>query len=186
MLEILVITIMLLVSMARRKGSGKRRAMRTYRKLPFRLDSGWGAITDDEVARLAMTDTTNDKFWVSSCKATYAMRDFTVGEGPVNLYIAHSDYTTGEVEEAIEAISSWDQGDLIAREQANRKIRHVGVFALNDQGEEVLNDGRPLTTRLGFLLENGDTLAYHLHATGGAVTSGSLISAMGHVNAWRR
>ncbi len=160
--------------------------MKGYAKLPFDFGGAMGAITNGEVNGVDIGDTVNDRMWVSSIRSTFGIRDFTVGEGPVTVFAAHSDYSNTEIEEALEAVTSWDMGDLIAREQANRKVRVIGTFTLNDQGEEVLNDGKPMRVRLGWMLEAGDTVQFGLLATSGNITTGSVLEATGHANAWRR
>ncbi len=164
----------------------KKPHMKGYQKLPFDLGAAIGAVTNGEVNGVNIGDTVNDRMWLSSVRCAYGIRDFTVGEGPIVFGVAHSDYSNTEIEEAVEAVTSWDLGDLIAREQANRKVRTIGTFALTDQGEEVLNDGKPVTTKLGWILEAGDTLQYWVLAVGGTLTTGGILEATGHANAWRR
>ncbi len=159
--------------------------MKGYQKLPFDFGGAIGAVANGKVNGVDIGDTVNDRMWLSSVKAVYAVRDFTSGEGPIVFGVAHSDYSNDEVEQAVEAITSWDLGDLIAREQANRKVRTIGTFAL-DEGEETLNDGKPVRTKLGWILEAGDTLQYWVLAVGGALTTGGILEATGHANAWRR
>ena len=160
--------------------------MAGYTKLPFQDRLAMGAIVDDAFAGQNLQDVVSEKTWISSVKSIYGLQDYTVGEGPAAVYVAHSDYTDAEVAEYINSVDSWDTGNLIAREQAGRKIRLIGAFTLKDQGEEVLNDGKPIHTKCGWMLESGDTLQYGLFASGGAITTGALLSVDGHANGWAR
>ncbi len=185
MIEIIILMI-LVIMMAKRRGGGRRRAMAGYIKLPFQQTQDQGAISADAFAGFNLQDVVSERTWVSSVKAVYGLQDFTVGEGPAVLYVAHSDYTDAEVAEYINSVDSWDTGNLVAREQAARKVRMIGIFALRDQGEEILNDGKPLTTKVGMMLDTGDTLQYGLFAAGGTITTGAILTAVGHANGWKR
>ena len=129
--------------------------------------------TDDQVA---------DRCYAISMEAVYTMTGLAAGE-TVYLYVAHSDWTLAEIEEFIENQQGWDEGNLRQREIANRgrSIKLIGAWA----ADGVLNDGRPLKTKLGFILADSDGLqfvAYNPDAA--ALTTGSEITALGHV--WLR
>ncbi len=169
-----------------KRGRGKKRAMSGYRKLPFQLTQSIGAITSDEFGGFNLPDAVSEKTWVSSVRASYGIHNFTVGEGPVLCYVAHSDYSDAEVAEYINSTSGWDTGNLIAREQASRKVRLIGNFQLTDQGEEVLVEGRAIHTKVGWMLETGATLQFGLFASGGTLTTGGTLTVTGFANGWAR
>ncbi len=160
--------------------------MGAYRKLPFQLSQGVGAIADDAAAGFNLSDAVSEKTLISSVENTLGVSDFTVGEGPIVVYVAHSDYSDAEVAEAINAASGWDTGNKIAREQAKRLVRIIATLRLDDQGEDVVNDGRPFKTKLNWMLETGQTLQYGVFAQGGALTTGGNIEVAGHANGWAR
>ncbi len=87
-------------------------------------------------------------------KAVHSFDGFTSGEGPVQFGVAHLDYTAAEIEEALEANASWDLGNKVAQEQSRRQVRTIGVFKPGDG--EGFNDGKPVWTRCGWYLEDGD------------------------------
>ncbi len=125
------------------------------------------AKTAVKVASQTVTDTMR----ISSVKATYTLRDFTKGAniGPMIFGIAHSDYTVAEIEEWIEATGGWDIGNLVqTREVRNRLIRQVGVFDTpEDAGDSArVNDGRPVRTKLNWLLAEGDGVSFWIYNTG--------------------
>lgn len=116
------------------------------------------------------------------------MSDFTIGAGigPFLVGIAHSDYTAAEVEAWIEQTQSWNEGDLIGQEIAKRKIRIVGTF--HNFGDAAttftLNDGKPIATKLGWILIQSQQLslwAYNL-GTAAVATTVPTVNVQGHVN----
>lgn len=137
-------------------------------------------------------DAVAERTLISSLKATWSLKDVTPIEnaGPLLVGIAHSDYSAAEIEEVIEAVGSWDEGDKIVRERMKRQVRIVGQF--RDRGVPletvVLNDGRPITTKLNWILTTGDTLdlwAYNL-GTAAFATTDPQIHVEGHANLWPR
>ncbi len=130
-------------------------------------------------------DTVSEKMWISSIEMTWAVDAATAGEGPIIVYVAHSDYTDAEIDAYIELIANWDTGDLVAREQMRRFVRQIGVFPLIESNE-VLNDGRPVRTKCGWMLETGQTLQFGAYTQGGALTGSTKLHGLGKANAWLR
>lgn len=130
--------------------------------------------------------------WISSVKAIWALENLTeaAGQGPIMVGFAHSDYTAAEVEEYIENDNSWKIGDEIAKEISRRKIRIVGIFRAPGValGPQVLNEGRPITTKVNWMINTGQTLDLWAYNTGDvalATTSPDVV-VQGHVNLWSR
>jgi len=169
------------VGMAR-KGRGKR--MSGYVPLRATMNQGIGGIAAGAYNGFNLGDTALEPYWLSSVKATYNITDVTASEGPKTLIVAHSDYSDAEVAEWYNSIGAWDQGDLVAREQNSRRCRVIGTYpGLNvDEG---LNDGRPVTTKLGWRCDSGQTLQFGLLSEVASTTGMELVIA-GKVNAWRR
>lgn len=155
-------------------------------KLPISEEMAVGAIGDQGFSGIDVGETVNERTFVSSVVASYGLNNFTAGEGPVGIYIAHSDYTNAEVAEAILATNGWDRGNKVAREQAKRLVRLVGLAEIEDDGEEKLFDGRPRKIKLNWLLEEGDTLQFGVFALSGTITAGGQIDVLGHANGWLR
>ncbi len=137
----------------------------------------------DEVVR--------ERTLISSLVATYAMSDMTLGAsiGPIMVGIAHSDYTDAEIEEVIEMTDSWDEGNLVEQELSKRKIRRIGIFDLDGSGSDtVLNDGKPVKTKLNWILNSAQSLrlwAYNMGANALATTV-PVVRIQGHANLWPR
>ncbi len=129
-------------------------------------------------------DVVVDSTFLISIEVTASMGGHTGGEGPLVFGVAHSDYTQAEITEWFAATSNWDQGDLVAQEQAKRKIRQIGEFSGVGVGE-VLNNGNSVKIPLRFYIEEGDTLqTWVLNQDAGALTTGTLIALNGQV--WAR
>lgn len=106
-------------------------------------------------------DTVREKAWITSIDAVWSLHDFTEAaeDGPILVGIAHGDYSTAEIEAWVENLGSWDEGDLVQQEVAKRKIRKVGIFPTGDAVDHiVLNDGKPIHTKCGWMLVTGETL----------------------------
>ena len=100
--------------------------------------------------------------------------------------VAHSDYSAAEIEEALEASGSMDIGDKVAQEQANRLVRHIGTvsgaLAGAAGGGANFNDGRPMKTKLNWLLSIGDTLNLWVRNGSATVyTTGASLQVVGNM-----
>ncbi len=135
-------------------------------------------------------ETVNERTRVTSLVGRWSLDDLTplANQGPIMCGLAHSDYTAAEVEEWIENTGSWNEGDLVNQEIGQRKIRMVGIFQKPGTIVEssVLNDGKPIKTKLNWTLLQGQTLemwAYNL----GSVDISTTVPQMhleGHANLW--
>ncbi len=137
----------------------------------------------------AVTDVVTEPAWLSSVKASWALKNNTVtaGAGPILVGIAHVDYTLAEIEEWLENAQSWSVHDLRQQEIARRKIRKVGIFPnLDELGSQVLNDGKPIRTKCGWMINTGDTIAIWAYNTGttAIATSAPILHTEGHANLW--
>ncbi len=137
-------------------------------------------------------DTVNERTYVSSLVATWSMQGMTTGDniGPIMVGVAHGDYSLAEIEAWIELTTGWDEGNLISREVAARKIRRIGVFRKDAVGigVQALNDGRPITTKLGWILLQSQTVQYWAYnmGTGSLATTDPNVYVQGHCNLWPR
>ncbi len=117
---------------------------------------------------------------VMSVDCLFAINGMTAGEGPVDIGLAHGDYTDTEIEECLEATGSWASDDKVARERGNRLVRRVGQL---DAEHDELNDGKPVRVRLNWALVTGQTLRYWARNVGsGTLTTGAILTFNG--TAW--
>ncbi len=130
---------------------------------------------------LDSTGTLTAREYLIGLRLAYAFDAFTSGEGPIQFGVAHPDYGSSEIEEALEASGSWSIGDQIALEQSRRKVRTVGVFKPGDG--EGINDGKPIWTKCGWYLESGE-VGYKLWMRNldlvNPLTTGGLLKADGN------
>ncbi len=185
----LVGALLCLATMARR---GSKRKFRRYLRGNINISKALGTLAQTVGILQSVSDVVEDTTWCSSIKCQYAMNNWTgvINAGPIQVYVAHSDYSLQEIEAYIESTASWDQGDKIAQEVRSRKIRHVGQFypqggsgaaATND-----MNGGRFVRTKIGWMLSEGDTLTFCFY-NGGQVAVGTtdpVVEIMGHANLW--
>lgn len=161
----------------------KKRPKGRYIKGAIEHEMALGALASKDVIASLLDEVVTERTRVNSVRATYALREMVVDEGPVTVGLAHSDYSSAEIEEFIENAGSWGEGDLVAQEVGKRKIRIIGTFDLQTVTNE-LNDGLPIYTRLGWVLTTGQTLrtwAYNQDESSPIGTGGDLM-VIGHAN----
>ncbi len=174
--------------------ANKKRGGRKFRRyLKGNVDEliSLGALPARDLAKQDFDEAVNERTFVSSMKALWVMDDFTEGTdiGPIMVGVAHSDYTDAEIEAFIENVGSWDEGDLVNQEIAKRKIRIVGTFAWVDStasGQVALNEGRKIHTKLGWILNQGQTLSLWGYNLGQAPVATTVpnVHCEGHANLW--
>ncbi len=140
-----------------------------------------GALAAGDVVSEVFGQTVTNRVWAKYAKGTWVITGRTVDESPALGGFAHGDYTAAEIEECLEAQGMWSQSDKVAQEQGRRKVRRSAIFAGNET-EEVAGDGKPIYTKLGFYIEDGETLSMWGRNTGGTVlTTGSSLRFSGYV-----
>ncbi len=142
-----------------------------------------GALATKTAVVASFDEVVDSRTRLSSIVAKWALEGLTAGEGPIEVGVAHGDYTLAEIEEYLENTGSWNESDLISsREIAKRLIRSVGILS---HREDVLNEGRVVKTKLNWLLNEGVTLdlwAYNIST--GILTTGGVVHCVGHANLW--
>ncbi len=137
---------------------------------------GAGSIVTDN-----FDDVVSEKMFLLSLEATWALGEHTPDQGAITVGVAHSDYSSTEITEWLAASGAWDLGDLVAREQNNRKIRQVGTFA-GALAQETLKEGLYIKTPLRFIVETGQTLqSWAFNKDTSVLTTGSLVTIEGQV-----
>ncbi len=187
MWEILMLGLVIL--MAKRKGKGRGR-FRRYLKGAVYVETALGTLAAKDVVSGNHGDVLTEKAWLSSVVLTWSQRNMTptTGAGPVQVGIAHSDYTDAEIEEWIENLGSWEEGGMVEQEKARRKIRLVGAFKVGTVATEIqeLNDGKAIRTKCGWMLTTGQTLRvwYYNSGSQALATTDPAIVTEGHANLW--
>ncbi len=166
--------------MAKKPASRRRR--RKYLKGSISDSLALGTLANEDVISGVVGDVVAERSIVTSVEVTAALRGHTAGEGPIEVGVAHSDYSAAEIEEYLENAGSWDEGDLLGQEVGKRKIRQIGMFDAV-AADQVLFDGRPKKFKLNWVLNTGQTIqlwAYNRHNLG--LTTGSIYFLDGHAN----
>ncbi len=146
-------------------------------KVPVSNTLVLGTLTDVTAVSGGITVAALEQYRALSANLNWVLRDAT--EGPILVGYAHSDYSVAEIKECLEAAQSIDQGNLIAREQASRLVRRVGLIG---EGENDLNDAKPIRTKLNWKMTTGDTLnVFAFNQTGGTLTTGAVIVTAGSI-----
>lgn len=160
-------------------------------KIQLRLDLG--TLAANTLVGTPMSGTVIEKTLISSIVASWSLADFTnaIGDGPITVGVAHSDYTDGEIENFIEQSGSWNQGDKVGQEVAKRLVRIVGTFpssVADSSGIITLQEGKMIKTKLNWLLVTGQTLRVWAYNSGDSAlgTTDPDMVVTGHANLWPR
>ncbi len=127
-----------------------------------------------------MTNLSED-FFVISADLHFEIRDGTVGEGPLQVGLAHGDYTVTEIKECLDVDLS-NPSDKIAVERSRRLVRRAGFFQqnLSAAGEQMPQNGEVKRYKLKWMINDGVSLDFWVHnQSGGALTGGGTVIVSG-------
>lgn len=153
-----------------------------------------GTLAATTIITAPFDDAVNERALISSIVASYSITDLSPGTGigPIMVGVAHSDYTAAEIEAFLENATTWEETDQIGQEISKRKVRIVGILGQGGSASSTdvasLNDGKPIKTKLNWILTVGQTLqlwAYNLGSAAVATTD-PLVSCVGHANIFPR
>ncbi len=174
--------------MAKHGKKGSKRSMANYLKGIINETLSLGTLAARTLISDIFDDVVSDSTLVASVEAIYSLRNFTASadDGPIQVGLAHSDYSDAQLQAVLDSVDSWSQADLPAKEIANRKMRSVGVFEIPTAAQlnAVLNDGKPIKTKLNWRLESGQGLrlwAYNV-GTSNLATTVPVVTCDGHAN----
>lgn len=170
----------------------RRRNFGNYINGQIDVDLGLGTLAAKTLVSATFSESVVDTTRISSIVCTHTVSDFTPGAniGPIIFGVAHSDYTDAEIEQWVEDAGSWDIGNKIAKEIRSRLVRQIGVF--DDPASATvstrINDGKPVRTKLNWLLAEGDTLKFWVYNTGNAAVATTVPNyhAFGKANLWQK
>ncbi len=192
MLETLILLGLLGVLLAKRKPT--KRSMGRYIRGRVDEELSLGTLAGKTLVSTTFDETVQERTLVTSIVATWSMRSMTAvsNSGPVVFGVAHGDYSDAEIEEVIENAGSWDEGNKVSQEISKRQVRTIGVFRAEEgdagTGVVVINHGRPVKTRLNWILNQGVRLKIWGYNMGTAAlqTTVPIIAAEGHANLFPR
>ncbi len=166
--------------MAKKRGGSRRKFnLRMVRTSPT---LALGALVSNTAITTGLTGVADGAYRAVTVKMTWSLRELSADQGPITFGYAHSDYTVGEIKECIEAAAAISVGNKVAQEQANRLVRVIGSFQPVDTGEAEFNDGKPVSTKLNWLIPIGDEVdIFAYNDDTGDLTTGGRISATGQM-----
>ncbi len=161
----------------------KRPSKRRFNLRPVRVNPfiTVGALASKVVVVGAVTPAADGQYRAITMKQVFTLRGNTAGNGPMTVGYAHDDYSVTEIKEAIEAAAAISLGDMVAREQSNRKVRIIGTFP-GLLSEETLNDGRPVSTKLNWAIPIGKAVNIFVYNEDGSTRdTGGIVDATGTI-----
>ncbi len=158
----------------------RRKRNSKFQAIPVDIQLALGTLGAGSVISTAITSLGVTKFRAVSVDLTWSIQDKTATEGPIKIGIFNGDLSNTEVGEALDA-SPTSMADIVARERSRRPVRAAGMFTAAP-ASEVLNDGKPIRTKLATFLDEGVELEiYARNGDGSALTTGSLVDVVGWV-----
>lgn len=165
---------------------GRRRYSKGFVAIPFFATLAIGTLSDGVAALSGLLGATlGEDLFITSIKAAWSMEAHTAGEGPYSVGFHHSDLSVTELVEGLTAQQT-DPDDIIANERGRRPARKVGTFSgLNT--DEVLNDGRPIKTKIKWSVGDGHNPAMYCLSHATSTTTGTVINCQGTIfGRWQR
>ena len=183
MIEIYLLMVVLVTIGAATRGAPKRRSYRRSR----RKWVNWTVVSAITLSTLAdataiegvVLDNTDDLFLYSAL-CTWNLRNATAGEGPIEVVLADSAYSVGQIIEALDA-SPVSKSDKINLERTKRHVRLVGALP-GITTEEVLNNGNPVYTRCMFPVSATSAVsAFAINRSGAQLAGGTVVRVTGRL-----
>ncbi len=176
MLEVILLITMLSL-MAKHGGrKGGRYSLRKVSITPFLT---LGALVSGVAVVSGLTGTSDAQYRLISANVSWSIHNNTIGQGPISVGYAFGDYTVTEIKEQIESTASISPGNKVLGEQSNRWVRKIGQFS-GATVNEVLNDGKPIKTRLNWAVQIGSVVnAFAYNNDTGNLATGSLVGLQG-------
>ncbi len=156
-----------------------KRNRKGFVAIPFSGTLALGTLADETVIKADLTAVFGEDLYIISVDALWALRDHTPGETPLQLGFSHGDLSTAEVLENLNA-EVINPDDIIAKERARRPVRTVGHFSKGGVGEQTLNDGKLLRTKVKFMVGNGFSLSFWVcNRNGSSLTTNAIVEING-------
>ncbi len=159
-----------------------RKSNKNFVRLPFSASLALSTLNDNIVLKTLPIPAITEDLRVLSMDCTWTLRDLTAGEGPLEVGYADDNYSVTEIAENLIAQPS-GPGDRIQVERSERRVRRIGKFT-GQNAAETLNDGKPIKTRLNWLVTDDSTLACWIQNQSDAnMMTGAILDISGYINA---
>ncbi len=189
MLEILVILAVIATPILAATRRRRRRGSRGFVAIPVNTTLALSTLGDGLVLSVALvTGTFTEDIYIMSTDLSAVLETVTAGEAmPMQLGVAHSDYSNVEVGEAL-AVALLGPGNKVEQERTRRLVRKVAPmneFANSAETELTMigqNGSRVVRTKVKFVVQNGKMLNFWIrNNSGGALTTGSILNVNGYI-----
>ncbi len=158
---------------AKARNYGKKSYHRSFRLRRVRVSPEQPLLTlaSDTALIVDVAPAADGAYRCISISGVHAIVNLAAVDGPVTVGFAHGDYTIAEIKACLEQAGAISVGNKTAQEVANRQVRVVGVIS---GLHAVLNDGRPIKTRLNWLIPIGKTVSlFAFNESTGVLITGS-------------
>ncbi len=166
----------------------RKRSSKNFVAIPFQKSVALSTLADDAVITVGATGNFGEDIYILSVDATWSLRNLTQGEQPLIVGYAHSDLSTTEVGEALNA-SLANPDDIIAKERARRPVRNAGLFSQLSTDQQIAEaGGNPKRQKIKFSMGNGfDLDCFVQNKSGAALTTGAIVEIFGTIyGRWQR
>ncbi len=178
-ISIMILSAIALVLLAKRASPRKRRSF-SLRRIRVTDELALGTLGSDIAITGGLHGAVTAAIRIVTASITWALNDLTVSEGPISVGYAHGDYSVTEIKECLEAQASAPGTDKIANERANRLVKIVGTFS--GEANQSLNFGRPIKTRLNWVIRPGVVLnSFAFNESTGVLTTGAFVTTTGNL-----
>ncbi len=155
-----------------------------FEALPFNTSQALSTLAQDTALATNVTGTLVDPLFVISMDYKAAIRALTPTEGPIEIGVAHGDYSVSEIIEALSAGQSITGRSVnkIEQERRKRQVRSLGFFS-GETADDALDDGQTKRVKLGWVIGTGKTLNFFEINRGSAapLTTGAIVEYSGKI-----
>lgn len=154
----------------------RRKKNRNFTALKQSTNIVLGTLADDTIVKADGPTLTQD-FDVISTEVSFAIREGTAGQGPLEVGLAQSDLTVAEILECLVAEPT-SQTDVPAIEHTKRKVRLYGAYRdIGDAQGNLLNDGRPIRKKMFVPVNDGQGMpaVWARNRSGAPLTTGAIL-----------
>ncbi len=176
-LYLLIASLLVMAGAAKRRSKGRSRLAVINVNETITL----GALASGVVVA-TNTDQFEREFYAISADIYWNLRSATAGEGPLEVGLAHGDYTVTEVKEKLDLTGMEDPSDKISWERGRRLVRRSAKFNYL-AAAEIINDGKAIRTPIRMMLAGSvATVQFWAHNLSAApLTTGGVVQVSGKI-----
>ncbi len=155
--------------------------------MPLKFNTQLALLTlaNDVAVEVTAIPALEQDFEIISTHLLMNLREATPTEGPIEVGFAASDYTVGEIVEALDASPLRNAG--VEMERSRRKVRSYGSFK-GQLAQEELNDGLFVKRKMYLSISAGQVTGsvFAVNRSGSALAGGTILEISGiHWGRWK-